>query len=390
MTTTTRTTGYGEVSRWDAIVIGAGPAGAMAARELAAGGVRVLLVERRAFPREKVCGGCLNGHALAALHSAGLAGVIERSGGVPLQTFRIGVSGRSARLDLPIGIAVSRGRFDAELVAAAVDAGARFLPRTEARVGAVDGATRLVHLGRGRDETTLRARVVLAATGLGASCLPPDAAPRTRVAGGSRVGTGCLLEDGPAEYGAGTIFMAVGRAGYAGLVRLRDGRLHIAGALRPTELRRPGGASAAAATLLAEAGFPPLPGLEAARWQGTAGLTRRTRPLADSRLFVLGDAAGYVEPFTGEGIAWALAAGRAIAPLALGAIERWEPRLGREWETLHGRVVRRRQTVCRAAAAVLRRPWLTRAAFEIIVRLPGSCGGVLHHLNAPPPFVEAS
>jgi len=49
---------------WDAIVLGAGPAGALAARQLGASGARVLLVDRKAFPRWKVCGACLNGQAL--------------------------------------------------------------------------------------------------------------------------------------------------------------------------------------------------------------------------------------------------------------------------------------------------------------------------------------
>jgi flavin-dependent dehydrogenase len=151
-----------------------------------------------------------------------------------------------------------------------------------------------------------------------------------------------------------------------------------------------GGPGAAAATILSEGGFPPINGLATALWQGTIGLTRTTRPLADTRLFVLGDAAGYVEPFTGEGIAWALAGGRAIGPMALRAIERWEPRMAREWETLHGRVVRRRQILSRAAAVVLRRPWMVRTAFEILVRMPISVGRFLDHLNAPPHFIEVS
>jgi len=53
--------------RWPVVVIGAGPAGALAALELARQGVPVLLVERRRFPRWKVCGACLSGQALAAL-----------------------------------------------------------------------------------------------------------------------------------------------------------------------------------------------------------------------------------------------------------------------------------------------------------------------------------
>ena len=65
--------------------------------------------------------------------------------------------------------------------------------------------------------------------------------------------------------------------------------------------------------------------------KGTAPLTRRTTPIAEERLFLLGDAAGYVEPFTGEGIAWALVAGLAVAPLAIRAAKQWHPSLGVDW-----------------------------------------------------------
>ncbi len=107
-----------ERSRWDAIVVGAGPAGSMAARELAVRGAQVLLVDRRVFPRDKVCGGCLNGQALAGLRAAGLGGLVERSGGVPLRSFRLGMRGRTVELPLPSGMAVSRDRFDTGLAAA--------------------------------------------------------------------------------------------------------------------------------------------------------------------------------------------------------------------------------------------------------------------------------
>ena len=114
-------------------------------------------------------------------------------------------------------------------------------------------------------------------------------------------------------------------------MRVEDGSLNVAAAFEPALVRRWGAPGLAAAAIVAEAGFPPIAGLENAHWQGTAGLTRQTRPLAEDRLFLLGDAAGYVEPFTGEGIAWALVSGQAVAPLALRAMERWDPRLGRAW-----------------------------------------------------------
>ena len=56
---------------WDVIVVGAGPAGSLTARELARLGRRVLLVDKASFPRPKVCGCCLSGSALAALSVGG-------------------------------------------------------------------------------------------------------------------------------------------------------------------------------------------------------------------------------------------------------------------------------------------------------------------------------
>ncbi len=184
--------------------------------------------------------------------------------------------------------------------------------------------------------------------------------------------------------------MAVGNGGYVGLVAQQGGGLHVAAAFDPRACRQTGGPGAAAAGVLAEAGLPALDELATARWHGTPGLTRRTRPLADERLFVLGDAAGYVEPFTGEGIAWALASGRIIAGPALAAIERWEPRLADEWARRHRRAVVQRQAICRAAATVLRRPWLVRAACDVVTVLPGAARRLIDRLNAPPSFPEAS
>ncbi|MHB1561709.1 MAG: NAD(P)/FAD-dependent oxidoreductase, partial [Isosphaeraceae bacterium] len=105
---------------------------------------------------------------------------------------------------------------------------------------------------------------------------------------------------------------------------------------------------------------------------------------------VLGDAAGYVEPFTGEGIAWALASARAVAGPALDAIERWDARLVGGWARRHGRVVGRRQAICRAAAAVLRRPWLARAACEVVSAVPYPARRLIECLNAPPCLPEMS
>ena len=376
-------------SAWDALVVGAGPAGSMAARGLAEAGARTLLVERSAFPRWKVCGACLNGHALASLQAAGLGALAPRLGAVALDRFELRSRGRAAHLPLPDGVALSRSRFDAALADAAAESGATILFETRADVEEAREGLRTVRLMHRGLLARVTARVVLDAAGLGATCLLPEAGPRSRAATGSRVGAGSVVEDGPASYHPGTIFMAAGRHGYVGLVRVEDHTLNVAAAFATDFLRSHGSPGRAASAILDESGFPPIPGLESADWRGTPALTRRTRPLGDDRLFVLGDAAGYVEPFTGEGMAWALASGLAIAPLALRAIGGWTPSLVREWTSLHRRLVGRRQLVCRAAAMALRRPWLIPIVFGSLARWPGASGYVLRRLNAPSPFTPS-
>jgi menaquinone-9 beta-reductase len=375
---------------WDAVVVGAGPAGALAARQLAERGARVLLVEKKRFPRWKVCGACLNGQALAVLESTGLGALVARLGGVELKELQARFLGRSARVALTVGAAISRARLDAALVDAATDQGVRFLHETPATVGELRDGFRLMKLGQADRTIEVGARVVLLAAGLGNACRERDSKARPRIESGSRVGAGCLVEEAPEFFGPGTIFMAVGTQGYVGLVQVEDGSLNVAAAFDADVVRRLGGPGAAAAVIVAEAGFPPVVGLESACWQGTARLTRRVEPLAEERLFVLGDAAGYVEPITGEGIAWALASAQAIAPIALQAIERWDRRQGLAWSDMHRRLVLNRQLVCRASAMALRKPWLTRLAFEVLARAPAAAGLILQRLNAPPSFSKAS
>src|SRR5262249_20439552 len=113
---------------WGAVVVGAGPAGSLAARELARRDVSVLLVDQADFPRWKVCGCCLNGRALAILDAVGLGTLTRDCGARPLSHLRLAVVGRSALLPLSGSEALSREAFDTALVQAALAAGAHFLP----------------------------------------------------------------------------------------------------------------------------------------------------------------------------------------------------------------------------------------------------------------------
>src|SRR5262249_32815350 len=85
---------------WDVLVAGAGPAGALAARQAALAGKRVLFVDSRSFPRAKVCGACLNGQALSVLNSVGLGTLPAALGGVSLGDFDVRSAGRGVHIAL--------------------------------------------------------------------------------------------------------------------------------------------------------------------------------------------------------------------------------------------------------------------------------------------------
>ncbi len=370
---------------WDAVVVGAGPSGALAARELARAGRSALLVDRASFPRWKVCGACLNGRALDVLASAGLGGLVERRGGVPLSAFRVWAGGRSARIGLPRGVAISRARLDAALVEAAIEAGAAFLPETRAALGPVEGATRRLAL-RGADGAAVEtgARVAIAADGLGGSFIGADLGPRREESARSRVGAGGTLRESPAFLRPGTIYMAVARGGYAGLVRVEDGTLNVGAALDRALVRERGGLGPAIAACLREAGLPAVPGIEEASWKGTATLTRGAARPAAERLLLVGDAARYVEPFTGEGMAWALASAAAAAPFVAAAAGDWRPEHERRWAELFERRIGRPQRRCRAIAWGLRRPLLVRAAVAALAGAPALAAPLVRGLDSAP------
>ena len=373
-------------AEWDVVIIGAGPAGALAARQLALAGARALLVDRCAFPRGKVCGACVNQHALRLLESLGLRGVTGRLGGVPLRSWRLQSGGRSVQLPLAGGLAVSRSRFDAALVAAACRAGACFLPQTTAAVLPVESGRstefRHVRLSHGSFAAgVVQGRIILAADGLGHPSLRRSNEFQSRVAARSRIGLGATIGQFPGSFTRHCIFMAVAAAGYVGLVRVEDGALNVAAAIDPNFVKQTGGPEKALATMLLEAGLPNIPDLASATWRGTPSLTRQTRPLASTRLFLVGDAAGYVEPFTGEGIAWALASAVAVVPLVLQGIDEWSPHLAQNWSAIYRRQIDSRQSLCRLATTIVRHPTMTRGLIGLFSYFPSLGGQVVRRVG---------
>jgi len=368
--------------RWEVIVIGAGPAGALAARQSALLGARVLLVDRAAFPREKVCGCCINGAAIGVLIQVGLGDLLRQCQARELCTVHLASQGRFARLRLNQGVSLSRGRFDAALIRAAIEVGAEFLDQTPAQIGATLAESREVHLRNQDSAVTTTATSVIVAGGLGCRVFAEAAAELRQTAEESRVGAGTIVDVAPKYYQTGTIFMACHRHGYVGLVRLEDDRLDIATALDATAIKQHDGIPALVQHILTEAGLPIAAPLDQLNWHGTGRLTQRRQHVAADRCFFIGDAAGYVEPFTGEGMAWALASGRSVAPIVVELCRHnLAPEAARAWKEAHRRLIVRRARRCRYLSRFLRHPSLVSIAIRLLAFAPALANPVVRSLN---------
>ncbi|MFQ5743800.1 MAG: NAD(P)/FAD-dependent oxidoreductase [Acidobacteriota bacterium] len=372
---------------WDTMVVGAGPGGALAAHQLAVRGLSVLLVDRQAFPRRKVCGACLSASALSLLQRLGLGEIVGRLGGVRLHRLHLAGWSRHASIPLPPGASLSREAFDTALIRSAIEAGAEFLPRARASLLDCRADCRRVGLDFAGGRLVISARVVVMADGLASGF---RAGRTARPAPALRYGAGAVSARGPAFYRPGTIYMAVGTGGYVGLVRLQDGRLNVAAAFDRSRLRRRSGPASSASEIIAEAGLPPIAGLRSLVWKGTPALALGREVVAAERSFAVGDAGGSIEPFTGEGIRWALSSAVSLAPLAHRAALAWDPSLADRWERDYRATVLRAQRPCRVLARLLRRPLLARLAIAAVAHNPNLAGPVIRKLDARPVLREAT
>jgi 2-polyprenyl-6-methoxyphenol hydroxylase-like FAD-dependent oxidoreductase len=133
-------------------------------------------------------------------------------------------------------------------------------------------------------------------------------------------------------------------------------------------MREIGGPAEAAARVLESCGVDGA-SLRTVRWRGTGLLTRR-RLAASGPIFAIGDAAGYAEPITGEGMSWAIESGAALADL-LASRPAGADGLNRRWRTRQARI-RHRQMLCRGTALALRCPPLVRAACAVAGSWPAA------------------
>jgi flavin-dependent dehydrogenase len=343
-------------SAWDVIVIGAGPAGAIAAHQAARQGLRTLLVDAKRFPRRKVCGGCLSQSAVVTLKQAGLESLLLELGAPRIDRVCLFSGDSHSELPLPGGYAIDRAEFDLALAQRAIAAGVSFVTGCVAKVLGVESGVQRIGLTTPSRTTVASARVVVVADGLLRSSLHAEASAVASPAPRSRIGVATLVAARDAQPAFGAIEMSIACHGYAGQVRLDDQRTLIAAAIDRDLLSRRS-IGEAVAMIVGKRGEPIRESLFAAEWQAAPPLTRKPPCIAGERWFAIGDAAGYVEPFTGDGMAAALETGVAVAPWLAAAQRTWTSELAAAWSIEHRRIVGRRQWLCRGLAWTLRRPW---------------------------------
>lgn len=349
---------------YDAVVIGAGPAGGVAAWSLASKGWSVLLVDKASFPRDKVCGCCLSDQATQSLRSAGLNGLVERLPKNELKEFHFRIPGNYFSLPLPGGISLSRRRLDAALAEEAERAGSIFQHETQGKLGGVRGNWReavVTHQGK---ENSVFARIVLICDGLGGSALYGH--QKARVTKNSRLGINTVIDDGGDFYQDGTVYMACSQKGYVGVVRLEDKRLNIAAAINFPKEKDSVNFAGEISGMFQSVGFPIPQQLERARWRGTPPLTRALRKVAGERYFVLGDSAAFSEPFTGEGMAWAIDSAVALSGLLTRTREDWNIGQAGAWQSWHEKNIRKRQIFSRVLTRALKYSALIGPAVSLI------------------------
>jgi menaquinone-9 beta-reductase len=297
--------------RYDAVIVGAGPAGSAAARLLAQAGWRIALVEKVEFPRRKVCGEFISATTMPMLKACGIAAPFIATAGP--QVMRVGAYAGNSMLEAPgekvWGRALGREHLDVMLRDAAMDAGATLFQPAEVTQLLRDKEGYVCHLDDGRE---MAGRLVIAACGSWNTkgvfaVAASNAAPADLFAFKANF-TGSALPPGlmpllafPGGYG-GLVHSDAGRASLSCCIR-RD-------ALARARSRHGGRAGDAVLAHILETTKGARQALGEAVQEGnflsTGPINPGIRTLQDDGVFFTGNIAGEAHPIIAEGISMAI------------------------------------------------------------------------------------
>lgn len=371
--------------RADVVVVGGGPAGASLATRLAREGLDVCVADRSRFPRDKPCGEFLSPGATPLLEELGVRQAVEAAGARRLERVRIVAHGAAVELDFPDnqsappwGYSLSRRALDAILLEAARAAGARVLEAT--RVESVRfEPRRAVVAARGAEGEPLEieARLVVGAGGRNCpvarslGCQRRDARARFDLLA-HWSGRPAHLGGGRAE-GEPACELRVRGDRYVAVAPVENGRWNVNCVVSRATLRSEPVADALYRRVVGAApGHVRPSSAEAAPVEEVIAsdvTPLSTRRATSDRALLIGDAALFLDPFTGQGIYLALrSAGLAadIVPRALAAGASQASLAPYEEARVAEFAARRR--VSRALQAVLYRPRAARAVIGALAR----------------------
>lgn len=316
----------------DVLIAGAGPAGSAVACHLARAGLRVTLLERAVFPRDKICSEYLSPEAVRLLDQLGVVDDLERMGAMPLHGTRV-IGPRGSRLTgrfsqaavrpyRDTGLSVPRRVLDHRLVEAAVAAGSELREQTLVEDLLYDGggvAGAVIRDAGGR-RTSLHARLVVGADGL-RSVVARRLAGRTRRAAARPARMAFVAHVAGVDGLDGFAEMHVGSEGYVGLNRIGPDLANVALVVPRARARGAGGR-------MDEFFFHALEQYAGVRGRvdrrrlarrilATGPFATWSRPVTADGALLVGDAAEFFDPFTGEGITTALRSARLAAEAAL-------------------------------------------------------------------------
>ncbi len=371
------------VTDWDAVIVGAGVAGGCTACMLADRGWRVLLVERSAWPRTTVCGGCLSAAALDSLRQLGLLDAVANA----MQTRSVAwhCKGRSFVHAIPPGVAVLRVDLDSAIVNLAQQRGVTFIAECSAALlPASDGDPfRMLRLKTSDGTSQIRAGVVIACDGLNGTLLKDESWAGWTISDSAMIGVSTTYPS--AALTTGEIHMSMANAGYVGRVRVDESTEHLAAALHPVYCQKNGGPLNVIEQILDSCGQSVPFELRSARLHGTGKLTRYRKQIGGHRVLTVGDACGYVEPITGEGMAWAARGAIALGQIMSRSSADWPADFPRLWKQQYQQAIGRQMHWCRLLRGTAHNPWLADAGILLASTFPGVARHIARMICEPKP-----